>query len=425
MGRSPKGDPAPTPQMSNGEQLLDAQGRPRWRLRFTHPVTHQRVESKFAGTYQAAARELAKQMELASRGVLSDSVSKKTTLATYAPKWADRYEERAKAAGRARSTWMEHQGNVARYIVPTLKRFGWVNKRVNQFTYEDLEDLAASAQGTRKTDLSPSMRASITKTLRLIFGDLVEKGLIAKSPFEGRSGSWSPEPIDEYVPNLDEVQAVAAEMAQWAPNRRGGGRGAPEARLGAMVEFLAWTGLRVGEALALRLADVDGPDAEIRVTKQVTVAGGRKEEKDKPKTRTGSRSLPLLPQAEPAVRTLRAYATEVGSPFLFAGSARGGSPLSIGYGTLNRHFRRAITAAFDNGAVSSTDWTLHTLRHFYATTLLEAGIAPHQVSAWLGHSTPAITIAVYGARVERDRSSEAREFGRAIEWSLDPEAPRF
>jgi len=320
---------------------------------------------------------------------------------------------------------MEHKGNVDRYIVPSLKRLGWVNKRVNTFTFDDLFELAASAQGTRKPELSDSIRASITKTLRLIFADLVEKGFIARNPFEGRSGSWLPKPLVEYVPSLDEIQTVAAEMACWAPTRRGGTHGEPEARLGAMVEFLAWTGLRVGEALALRLTDVDTADAEIRVTKQVTVAGGRREEKDKPKTRTGSRSLPLLPQAREAVGTLRTYATEAGSDYLFAGSVRGGVPRSIGYGTLNRHFRRAITVAFENGKIQSADWTLHTLRHFYATTLLEAGIAPHQVSAWLGHSTPAITIAVYGSRVERDRTHEASELGRAITWSLDPDAPRF
>lgn len=425
--RAPKGDPVPTPQLAaDGSQATDAKGRLRWRLRYTHPITRKRMEAKYAGTERAAGRELERLITAASGGQHLDAASRRTTLTAYAPEWVAGYKARAIADGLARSTWMEHVGNVDRYILPTVKRLGWDSQRLSDYTADHVATLAASAQGTRVTTLSPSMQASVIKTLRLLFATAVSEGLIPQSPAAKSLKPWGAQPLEGYVPSAAEVQAVADRMAAYQPARRGGGVGPTQERLGAMVTFLAFTGLRVAEALALQVADVDLGDSEVRVTKQATVAGGRRAEKDRLKTRAGSRSLPLLPQAEPAAEHLIAYARRVGSGYLFAGSKRGDTPpKSIGYGVLRRHFAAAVLAAYKEGEAASADWTLHDLRHFFATTMLESGQPPHLVARWMGHSSPAVTLAVYDSRVQRNRTHEAREIGRDVARMLDPDAPQY
>lgn len=424
--RAPKGEPRPTPLLGlTGKQLVDSKGRLRWRLRYTDPITKRRPEHPFAGTYEQAVKALDRHIADASGGLKTDRASKKTTLYAYADGWAQRYRVRAENEGKARSTWVEHTGNVERYIRPTLETLRWEKRALNTFTADDIDTLVAAAQPVRKAQLSAGMRASIRKTVRMMLAQAATDGLITKSPLHGQRATWRPAPVEGYVPSSVEVERVAARMAAARPGRRGG-VGKPQPWLGAMLLFLLWSGLRVSEALALRLSDVDLDDAEIRVTKAATVAGGRRTESHRTKTRTAQRSLPLMPQGREAADTLTKHARKVGSDYLFAHVKKGSNPPhAIAYGVLRRHFAAALAAAYDAGEVASGDWTLHSVRHTTATTLLESGIPPHTVSAWLGHSTPAITIAVYGSRVERDRSNEAREAGRLVSQMLDPTRPRF
>ena len=61
-------------------------------------------------------------------------------------------------------------------------------------------------------------------------------------------------------------------------------------------------------------------------------------------------------------------------------------------------FRKALkTTAINKKA------TVHTLRHSWATHLLEAGINLRLIQAWLGHSTPATT-SVYTHLTDKAKS---------------------
>lgn len=68
-----------------------------------------------------------------------------------------------------------------------------------------------------------------------------------------------------------------------------------------IVTTLAWTGLRVSEALGLRWQDIDFENKEVRVRGQLDENGGLK----KPKTKAGLRSIPLLPVLERELRLHR------------------------------------------------------------------------------------------------------------------------
>jgi integrase len=61
--------------------------------------------------------------------------------------------------------------------------------------------------------------------------------------------------------------------------------------------------------------------------------------------------------------------------------------------TFNRHhWRPAVVTA---GIELSRATGMHALRHFFASTLLDAGESVKALAEWLGHADPAFTLRVY------------------------------
>ena len=441
LERSPNGEPTPQPSLRpDGTQREDSKGRLGWRLRFTHPITRKRVEVQFYGSKTQAIREMTRLQGKAAEGIAAEAAVRKKTLFGYSEEWVLLYRTRAEKKGLARSSWVEHEGNVKRYIRPTLRRKGWEKRQLSTFTASDIESLIESAKPyrvqPRNPQLSESMRKSIRKTLRLLFKDAVAEGITVKNPMTEVSASWQVEPLTSYTPTLAEVEAVAERMAAQRPGRRGGGLGEAQEWLGDIIRLLANSGLRISELLALRCSDVDFTNSEINVSKKATTSGGRFVEQEGTKTKSGTRGVPLMLGAVDAAKALADRAKAMGNPYLCAGSGRPtrrkdsegnwvtGAPGAISYGVLAKHFRAALADAIEGGAVSEA-FTLHDLRHVFATTHLNAGTPPHIVMGWMGHTSPVVTINTYGGRLKRDRSDEAKEAARKVRIMLDPDYPKF
>jgi site-specific recombinase XerD len=129
------------------------------------------------------------------------------------------------------------------------------------------------------------------------------------------------------------------------------------------------TGLRISEAAALTLADIDGERRQLRV------ANGK-----------GSKQR-LVPLSPRHLTALREYWKEYRPPkFLFPGKTLQ-APISIN--TIQKVCKEAVAEA---GILKPA--TPHTLRHSYATGLLEAGVDILTISRLLGHSS-FITTMIY------------------------------
>lgn len=140
--------------------------------------------------------------------------------------------------------------------------------------------------------------------------------------------------------------------------------------------LLAATGMRISEALALRLDDLTADGLLVRETKF------RK-----------SRLVPLHESAERALdRYLAARRRQrVAGPYLFAAASGGG----LAYNTASATFRRLARAAGLRGAPGTGGPCIHDLRHTFAVRSLEscggtagADVARHMVAlaTYLGHA---------------------------------------
>jgi site-specific recombinase XerD len=100
--------------------------------------------------------------------------------------------------------------------------------------------------------------------------------------------------------------------------------------------------------------------------------------------------------------------------WLFPSVGRGGthgatatSPVPLG--TVQQVFRAALAVSGVHKHVS-----VHSLRHSYATHLLEDGVNLRQIQTWLGHNSPAVT-AVYTHLTEQATNAAAQQVGRLMQ----------
>ena len=136
-------------------------------------------------------------------------------------------------------------------------------------------------------------------------------------------------------------------------------------------------GLRVREGVHLQVGDIDSG----RMVVQVRQSKGRKD-----------REVPL---PESTLEILRGYwSLHRHAVWLFPARTAAGlhpsqaeRPVSVS--SVQRAFRAAVQASGVRKAA-----TVHTLRHSYASHLLEAGVGLRQIQVYLGHSSPQTT-AIY------------------------------
>lgn len=211
--------------------------------------------------------------------------------------------------------------------------------------------------------LSKNRIDNLLTPIRGALKQALEDGVIEKNPLEGlevRRVSTTKEVIDPFTP--EEVAALGASA------------------LGTLWTFWAWTGLRSGEVIGLRWADV-GDRCE-HVTVRRAVRRGREK---RPKTATGHRMVRLLPPAAAAL--LRVTVGEMESPvFLNPNTGEHWHEAKA----LNRAFARACR---DAGVRRRY---VYQLRHTFATWALSSGENPSWIAKQMGHTDTAMLFKHYG-----------------------------
>lgn len=243
------------------------------------------------------------------------------------------------------------------------RRFGTI--RLSRITWEDIEALyAAMRLSGRGPDWIRRCGTVLTRSLELAR----KRGLIDANPAKDavRPKSTRKKP---YAPLADDVRAALEVASDRDPE------------MADIAILLASTGIRTGELLGLQWADVDLDAEEIHVDAAITDGGPGVGVLRKPTKRSDWRDIPLTGAATAALgRQSDRFRERFGKRPLRNNYVFGGSDAGIDPMRPDALSRRWTTAR------GTLPITLLDLRHFVATTMLDAGESYRTVADILGNS---------------------------------------
>ena len=181
-----------------------------------------------------------------------------------------------------------------------------------------------------------------------------------------------------------------------------------------VISVMLGSGMRVGEVTGLRWCDVDFENNLIDVNHTLVYYNkgdnnGCSFAINTPKTKAGSRTIPMLETVKDAFLLEKAYQEEVGlscnvkvdgyTDFIFIN--RFGNTQH--QGTLNKAIRRIIRDCNDAVLLKTTDdnpvllppFSCHSLRHTFTTRLCEEGVNVKVIQNVLGHADFKTTMDIY------------------------------
>ena len=165
-----------------------------------------------------------------------------------------------------------------------------------------------------------------------------------------------------------------------------------------------YTGLRLGELLALEWSDIDMSKGELRVNKSCHYGkdenGVYRRITSVPKTQSSIRNIPLPQQLMPYLREVKkkSHSTHVVS--------NGEKLISI------RAYQRSFSSLLKK--LNLPHRGFHSLRHTFATRALECGMDVKTLSEILGHKNPMVTLNRYVHSLIKHKKEMMNKVGKLL-----------
>ena len=235
-------------------------------------------------------------------------------------------------------------------------------------------------------------------TLYSMFADAVENEVILKNPVtKAVKYNIGKEPKKVRALSIDE-QRIFLEAAKNSSNYN-------------QYAFILQTGLRTGELIGLKWSDIDFEKRVLYVQRSMEYRHSVGEWSiGEPKSKSGYRDVPLTEEAitilknqKEKLKTAKVINMQF-SEFVFLN--RNGEP------TKNSTYDTALIKLCDKAGVSR--FSMHVLRHTFATRCIEGGMRPKTLQIILGHSNVGITMNLYVHVTEDEKAKEVEKIESAL-----------
>ncbi|MBA2313579.1 MAG: tyrosine-type recombinase/integrase [Actinobacteria bacterium] len=353
----------------------------RWRAEYRDP--HGRKRGQSFDRKADATRWLAAQTTAMARGDYVDPTLGRATLEDFWPRF------QTSARNLRPSTQATYEALARVHILPQLGR-----ARLGSITRLDIEEWL---QGLQAAGVGPSTANAAHRVLRRVLQAACDAGLVARNP---AAGVKAPRPPREEMRFLSpqEVHAIALEV---------------QPRYRALIILLGFCGLRIGEATALAVSDLDLLRSEVRIRRAFAEVRGELL-LGRPKTKAGARAVALPNFVREA---LSAHLSEFPSSpdsFLFTAPEGGAVRRSL--------FRtRVWQPALGRAGIANPLPRVHDLRHSAAAIAISAGAHPKLIQDMLGHASIVMTLDRYAHLF----SSVGEDLARRVDELAGDSAPHM
>ena len=285
-----------------------------------------------------------------------------------APDALERFLAHLESRNASPGTLVEYRRHAGEFL-------SFLASRGDDWRAPDRAAVRAYLAGLADRDLAASSVGGRLAAIRSFYRHALRRGWIEGDPLAGVRSPRKPGRLPRVLSVEDAARLVEAPAHGVAPTRRGVNAQLADGlarRDAALLELLYATGMRISEAASLTVDRVDLARRRLRVVGK------------------GSKERELL-FGEPAQAALRSYLAE-GRPLLAARARPSpGLFLNARGAALTARGARLIVARWVEATGVSPRTSPHTLRHSFATHLLEGGADLRSVQELLGHANLATT----------------------------------
>jgi integrase len=345
----------------------------RYKVRYVDHSGRERSKS-FPDRQKKQAEDYLSEVEAElRRGTYIDPAAGKVTFEEYARRWlrSQSFDESTREITEVR---------LRLHVFPTLG-----GRNLDAIRPSDVRELLRALQ---EKGLAASYRQVIFIHMQTVFNAAIDDERIRKNPCNASS--------------VQKPQIPARKVVPWPAERVHAVREAMNPRYRITVPLGAGLGLRQGEAFGLAVDDVDFDDDTVHVVRQVKIVGGKP--CFGPPKGGKTRDVPLPSSVAAAIRAHMAAHPPV--TITLPWQKPDGEPTTARLIVTSRDRTAAWRPVYNQ-------WTwlpalkkagvereprkdgFHALRHFYASTLLDAGETITALSEYLGHADPGFTLKVY------------------------------
>ncbi|MGJ7923209.1 tyrosine-type recombinase/integrase [Neobacillus sp. LXY-4] len=361
------------------------------------PVTGKRKQKVKSGfnTKQEAEEAAAALIHELNQGTYLEETEK--TFSDFAIEWLPIYSDSKDVKPGTIRVRLHEIGKLLPYFAKLKLKD--ITRKMYQDALNDLKDRG----------YSDSTRDGINRTGRMIFRKALELELLKKDPTEFAYVKKDKKTIEqleeEEVPKYLEKEELALLLETAKANDREHDY--------LVFLILAYTGIRVGELVALKWKDIDFKNHTISITKTYYNPKNNALEYQlvTPKTRKSRRKIIVDEEVIDALKEHKKNQDEVikrlgaayhNKDFIFAKMER-----HYGYPIVVKNVRDRMKRLLAIAGLNE-DLTPHSLRHTHTSLLAEAGVSLEQIMDRLGHSDDQITKNVY-LHVTQEMKKEASQ----------------